>query len=67
MPILAAANLVSEMASGLIVGGEYALYNTQEFFGIIAGCLICILGILVLVLKIYNFLIKSTDIYFNIN
>ena len=28
IPILAAANLVSEMSSGLIVGGEYTLYNT---------------------------------------
>ena len=43
--------LVTEMTSGLIVGGEYDLYTGKEFAGIMLSCLICIAGILVLVLK----------------
>ena len=43
--------LVTEMTSGLIVGGEYDLYTGKEFAGIMVSCLICIAGILVLVLK----------------
>ena len=43
--------LVTEMTSGLIVGGEYNLYTAKEFAGVMLSCLICIAGILVLVLK----------------
>ena len=39
------------MLSGLIIGGEFSLYSGIELAGIFGGCLVCCLGILVLVMK----------------
>ena len=45
VPIYNASILVTEMLSGLIVGGEFHLYNSSQLIGIFAGSIVCVLGI----------------------
>ena len=51
VPVLNAAMLIAEIMSGLIVGGEYHLYNAAQLIWIFLSSLVCIAGIQVLVMK----------------
>ena len=51
VPALSAATMIAEIFAGLIVGGEFHLYNFWEIFWIFISTLICIAGIQVLVMK----------------
>ena len=51
VPALSAATMIAEIFAGLIVGGEFHLYNFWELFWIFMSTLICIAGIQVLVMK----------------
>ena len=43
--------MIAEIFAGLIVGGEFKIYNFWEIFWIFISTLICIAGIQVLVMK----------------
>ena len=51
VPIYSAATLITEILSGLILGGEFGLYNATQLLGILGSSLLCIVGIQVLVMK----------------
>ena len=45
VPVLNAAMLIAEIMSGLIVGGEFHLYNANQLFWIFFNSIVCIAGI----------------------
>ena len=51
IPIYMAFGLVAEMLCGLIIGGEFKLYNGGQLFGILLGSVITVAGVGVLVKK----------------
>ena len=51
VPIYIASLLLSILLSGLIIDGEFHLYNSAQLVGILISSLVCIAGIQVLVMK----------------
>ena len=51
VPVLNAAMLIAEIMCGLVVGGEFYLYDAKSLFIIFLSSLVCIAGIQVLVMK----------------
>ena len=61
VPVLNAATMIAEIVAGLIVGGEYHLYDGFELTCIFLCSLICIAGIQVLVMKTSQMNLESAD------
>ena len=61
VPALSAATMIAEIFAGLIVGGEFHLYNFYEIFWIFISTVICIAGIQVLVMKTSQLSLETTE------